>query len=150
MFAYKTTSGSAPLNSVLQTCVPSWSLCSASERRFIVPSKKHKTTSTDFYINCSLLVELPAQLNPSSRVLSQLQETSPPSLSDPLTLALSILILFNLSKKNTHTTLYQLHIYSLTASFSWKTNTSFRFSILSTCFLKKTQKTQGFFFLYSI
>ncbi len=42
MFAYKTTSGSAPLylNSVLQTYVPSRSLRSASERRFIVPPKE--------------------------------------------------------------------------------------------------------------
>ncbi len=38
MFAYKTTSSSAPLylNSLLQTYVPSRSLSSASERRFIV------------------------------------------------------------------------------------------------------------------
>ncbi len=84
-------------------------------------------------------------LNPSSWILSHLQEsaknTSLPSLFDPLTLALSILILFYLSvfflfkEKHTHLTLYQLHIYSVTASFSWKTNTSFLFSILSTCFL---------------
>ncbi len=42
MFDYKTTSGSAPLylNSLLQTYVPSRSLRSASERRFIVPSQK--------------------------------------------------------------------------------------------------------------
>ncbi len=42
MFSYKTTSGSAPLylNSVLQTYVPSRSLCSASELRFIVPSQR--------------------------------------------------------------------------------------------------------------
>ncbi len=42
MFAYKTTSGSAPLylDSVLQTYVPSRSLRSASERHFIVPSQR--------------------------------------------------------------------------------------------------------------
>ncbi len=42
MFAYKTTTGSAPLylNSLLQTYVPSRSLRSASERRFIVPSQR--------------------------------------------------------------------------------------------------------------
>ncbi len=42
MFAYKTTSGSAPLylNSILQTYVPSRSLRSASERRIIVPSHR--------------------------------------------------------------------------------------------------------------
>ncbi len=46
MFAYRTTTGSAPLylNSLLQTYVPSRSLRSASERRIIVPSipKRHK------------------------------------------------------------------------------------------------------------
>ncbi len=78
------------------------------------------------------------------------KNTSLPSLFDPLTLALSILILFYLSvfflfKKHTHLTLYQLHIYSLTASFSWKTNTSFLFSILSTCFFKKNTR-----FIFSI
>ncbi len=42
MFAYKTTSGSAPLylNSLLQTYVPPRSLRSAHERRFIVPSQR--------------------------------------------------------------------------------------------------------------
>ncbi len=42
MFAYKTTTASAPLylNSVLQTYVPSRSLCSASERCFIVHPKE--------------------------------------------------------------------------------------------------------------
>ncbi len=107
------------------------------------------------WINCSHLVEWSAQLNPSSWILSHLQETakntSLTSLFDPLTLALSILILFYRSvffllKKTTHLTLYQLHIYSVTASFSWKTNTSCLFSILSTCFLKK-KKTR---FLFSI
>ncbi len=44
MFAYKTTTGSAPvLNSLLQTYVPSSSLRSASERRFIVPSQRGTT-----------------------------------------------------------------------------------------------------------
>ncbi len=42
MFAYKTTSGSAPLylSSLLQTYVPSRSLRSASERRITVPSQR--------------------------------------------------------------------------------------------------------------
>ncbi len=42
MFAYRTTSGSAPLylNSLLQTYMPSRSLCSASERRITVPSQR--------------------------------------------------------------------------------------------------------------
>ncbi len=59
---------------------------------------------------------------------------------------LSIGLLF-IKKNPTHLTLYQLHIYSVTASWK-KTNTSFIFSILFTCFLLK--KTLGFFFLYSI
>ncbi len=42
MFAYKTTTGSAPLylNSLLQTYVPSRILCSANECCFIVPSQR--------------------------------------------------------------------------------------------------------------
>ncbi len=102
-FAYRTTSGSAPLylNSLLQTYMPSRSLRSASERRITVPSQRDtKSLSHDFYINRSHLVEWPAQLNPSSWILTHLQETpkntSLPSLSDPLTLAISILILFDL------------------------------------------------------
>ncbi len=46
---------------------------SASERRFIVPSQRG---ITDFYINCSQLVKRSAQLNQSSWILSQLQETA--------------------------------------------------------------------------
>ncbi len=103
---------------------------------------RYKITFTDFYIKCFLLVEWPAQLNPSSWVLSHLQEsaknTSLPSLFDPLTLALSILILFYLS-------VFLLKKTAVTAgfswkSFSWKTNTSFLFSILSTCFFKKQKQ----------
>ncbi len=54
MFAYKSTTGSAPLylNSVLQTYVPSRSLRSASERRFIVPSQRGtKSLSLNFKLN---------------------------------------------------------------------------------------------------
>ncbi len=42
MFGYRTTSSFAPLylNSLLQTYIPSWSLCSASERRITVPSQR--------------------------------------------------------------------------------------------------------------
>ncbi len=42
MPAYKTTTGTAPiyLNSLVQTYVPSRSLCSASERRLVVPSQR--------------------------------------------------------------------------------------------------------------
>ncbi len=58
MFAHRTTSGSAPLylNSLLQTYMPSRSLRSASERRITVP-KRQKIPFTDFFINCSHLVE---------------------------------------------------------------------------------------------
>ncbi len=86
MFAYKTTTGSAPLylTSLLHTYVPSRNVT------LLFFPKRHKITFTDFFINCSLLVEWPAQLNPSSWVLSHLQEsaknTSLPSLFDPLTL----------------------------------------------------------------
>ncbi len=114
MFAYKTTSGSAHLylNSVLQTYVPLEAYVLQVNVALLFIPKRHKITFTDFYINCSHLVEWPAQLNPSSWILSHLQEsakiTSLPSLFDPLTLALSILILFDLSvfflfKKNPHT-----------------------------------------------
>ncbi len=42
MFAYKTTTGAAPiyLNLLVQTYAPSRSLCSASERRLVVPSQR--------------------------------------------------------------------------------------------------------------
>ncbi len=102
-YAFMTTSGSAPryLNSVLQAYVPFKILRSASEWRFIVPSQRGTKSLSLTFINCSLLVKLPAQFNPSSSILSYLQETakitSLPSLFDPLTLALSIIILFNLS-----------------------------------------------------
>ncbi len=54
MFAYKTTTGSAPLylNSLLQTYVPSRSLRSASEWRIIVPSQRGtKSLSRTFTLN---------------------------------------------------------------------------------------------------
>ncbi len=57
MFAYKTTSGSAPLylNSLRQTYVPSRSLRSASEHCFIVHLNEAQSFSQTF--KCSLLVE---------------------------------------------------------------------------------------------
>ncbi len=70
---------------------------------------------------------------PAAESLPSSRNTSLPSLFDPRTLALSILVLFNLICllfiKKTLLTLYQVHIYSLTASFSCKTNTKFHFSI---------------------
>ncbi len=109
--------------------MPSRSLCSASECRFIVPSQRGtKSLSQTFTLNVPSW--WPAQLNPCSWVLSHLQEsaknTSLSSLLDPLTLALSILIIF-LKKK--HLPLLDLHsIHLLTACLKKKkkkTNTSF-------------------------
>jgi len=54
MIAYKTTTGTAPLylNELLQTYVPSRSLRSASECRFIVPSQRGtKSLSLTFTLN---------------------------------------------------------------------------------------------------
>ncbi len=53
MFAYRTTSGSAPLylNSLLQTYMPSRSLCSVSERRITVPSQRGTKSLS---LTCSL------------------------------------------------------------------------------------------------
>ncbi len=80
------------------------SLRSASEKwttHYCTIPKRHKITFTDFFNNCSLQVEWPDQLNLSSWILTHLQETAKntflPSLFDPLTLVLSILILFYLS-----------------------------------------------------
>ncbi len=76
MFAYKTTTVSAPLylNSLLQTYVPSRSLHSASERRFIVPSQRGtKSLSRTFKLNVPSWWN---ELNPSSWVLSHLQESA--------------------------------------------------------------------------
>ncbi len=58
LFAYKTTTGSAPLylNSLLQTYVPFRCLRSASEYRFIVPSQRG-TKSLSQTFKCLLLVE---------------------------------------------------------------------------------------------
>ncbi len=153
MFAYKTTSGSAPLylNSVLQTYVPSRSLLSASERHIIVPSQRGtKSLSQTFSLTVpNWWNDLPNSIRAASHLQETAKNTSLPSLFDPLTLALSILILFYLSvfflfkktHKHTHLTLYQLHFYSLTASFSWKTNSRFLFSIFYLLvFFKKQNK----------
>ncbi len=68
------------------------------------------------------------------------------SLFDPLTLALSIIILFYLCFyfKNTHLTLYQMHIYSLTASFSCKTNSRFIFFYILVFLKTTTTKTPSY------
>ncbi len=108
MFSYRTTSGSAPLylNPLLQTYMPYRRLRSASERRITVPSQRGtKSLSQTF----SLTVPIWWNDLPNS-ILAHLQETakntSLPSLLDLLTLALSFLILSNLSSfyilKKTH------------------------------------------------
>ncbi len=67
MFAYRTSSGSAPLylNSVLQTYMSSRSLRSASERRITVPSQRD-TKSLSQTFSLTVPIWSPAQLNPSS------------------------------------------------------------------------------------
>ncbi len=60
MFAYKTTTGTAPiyLNLLVQTYAPSRSLRSASERRLVVPSQRgYQITLTDLFLDCAQLVE---------------------------------------------------------------------------------------------
>ncbi len=110
---------------------------SQSERRITVPSQRG-TKSLSQTLTLTVPIWWPAQLNPSSWILLHLQEmaknTSLPSLFDPVTRALSILILFYLIclllfKEHKHLTLYQLHTYSLAAFLSCKTNTKLNVSI---------------------
>ncbi len=70
MFAYRTTSGSAPLylNSLLQTYMPS-----RSERRITVPSQRD-TTSLSLTFTLTVPIWWPAQLNPSSWILTHLKK----------------------------------------------------------------------------
>ncbi len=103
------------LNSLLQIYVPLEACVLQVNVALLFIPKRHTITFTDFYINCSLLMEWPAHLNPSSWVLKHLQEspknTSLPSLFDPLTLALSILILFLKKQKNTNTSFSNIYFY---------------------------------------
>ncbi len=111
MFAYKTTSGSAPLylNSLLQTYR---SLHSASECRFIVHLKE---AQNHFH---RLLNEMFPPDGMTCPTQSHLQESAKntylPSLFYTLTLAISILILF--LKKQTKKTLapFKLALFSFT------------------------------------
>ncbi len=70
MFAYRSTSGSAPLylNALLQTYVPSRSLRSASERRITVPSQRG-TTSLSQTFSLTVPIWWTAQLNPAAESL---------------------------------------------------------------------------------
>ncbi len=57
MFAYKTTTGAAPiyLNLLVQTYAPSRSLRSASERCLVVPSQRgYQITLTDLFLDCAI------------------------------------------------------------------------------------------------
>ncbi len=141
MFAYRTTSGSAPLylNSLLQTYMPSRSLRSASEQRITVPAQRGtKSLSQAFSFTVPIWWnDLPNSIRAAESLpifKKRLKHISSifilPSNSCTL---YSTFILSNLSsfyKKNPqYLTLYQLHIYSLTASFSCKTNTKYHFSI---------------------
>ncbi len=151
MFAYKTSTGSVPLylNSLLQTYVPLEACVLQVNVALLFIPKRHEITFTDFYINCSLLVTCPTQS--SSWVLNHLQEsaknTSLPSLCNPLTLALSILITF--FKKRVP---FRLALYSFTACFLIKNS---YFCILSICFLfiyytiNKSKKASNTSLLYS-
>ncbi len=108
MFAYRTTSGSAPLylNSLLQTYMPSRSLRSASERRITVPSQSERritvpsqrdTKSLSQTFTLTVPIWWPAQLNPSSWILTVFKKRLKHISSIfiwPLTLPLSIIHLF--------------------------------------------------------
>ncbi len=79
MFAYKTTTGTAPiyLNLLVQTYAPSRSLHSASERRLVVPSQRgYQSLSRTFSWTVPRLVEWPPDLNSNSWVFSHFQKTS--------------------------------------------------------------------------
>ncbi len=76
MFAYRTSTGSAPLylNSVLQTYVPREACVLQVNDALLFIPKRHKITFTDFYMNCSHLVTCTTQSKlspqPSSRISS--------------------------------------------------------------------------------
>ncbi len=87
--------------------MPSRNLRSASEQRITVPSQRGtKSLSLTFSLTVPIWWN-DLELNPSSWILTHLQETakntSLQSLFDPRTLALSILILLYFYLKNTHT-----------------------------------------------
>ncbi len=152
MFAYKTILWlcTVYLNSLLQTYMPSRSLCSASERRITVPSQR-ATKSLSQTFTLTVPIWWPAQLNPSSRVLTIFKKRLKHISSIFIWLSNSSTLYSNsiwsnlysfYLKKHKHLTLYQLHIYSLTASFSCKTNTvSFFLYFTYSCFKEKRKKT---------
>ncbi len=100
MFAYRTTTGSAPLylNSVLPTYVPPISLHSASEQRIIVPSQRG-TKNTFSLTVPSWWNDLPDSIRAaeSSAIFKKWLKTYLFHLYLTLTLELAITILFYLS-----------------------------------------------------
>ncbi len=77
MFAYKTTTGTAPLylNLLVQTYVPSRSLRKWTTPCVAIP-KRYQITLTDLFLDCAQLVEWPSDLNSNSWVFSHFQKTS--------------------------------------------------------------------------
>ncbi len=150
MFAYRTTSGSAPLylNSLLKTYMPSRSLRSASERRITVPSQRGtKSLSLTFSLTVPIWWnDLPNSIRSAESLpifKKRLKHISSifiwPSNSSTL---YSKCIWSNLSsfykkKKHNHLTLYQLHIYSQLLAFLVKLKF---FYILYTRFQKKKKE----------
>ncbi len=103
MFAYRTPSGFAPLylNSLLQTSMPSRSLRSASERHITVPSQKGtKSLSQTFSLTVPIWWnDLPNSIRAAESLTifkKRLKTHLCHLIFYPLTLALSILILFYL------------------------------------------------------
>ncbi len=139
MFAYKTTTGSAPLylNSLFQTYVPlEASILQMNVALLFIP-KRHKSLSQTFTLNFpSWWNDLPNSI-PAAESLDIFKKrikTSLPSLFDPLTLALSILILFFKKKQKKLVPFFDLHSIHLLLVF-----------------LKTKQLTLAFLiFLYSI
>ncbi len=117
------------------------SLCSASERRFIVWFQRgKKSLSQTFKLNVPCWWnDLPNSIRAFILLQESAKNTSLPSLYDPLTLALFIIIVFF---KKHFLDLHSIHL--LTACFLKKTNTNtsllYSFSIWSVFFLLYNKK----------
>ncbi len=117
MFAYRTTSGSAPLylnHTSDLYALQKLAFCKRTTHYCTIP-KRHKITFTDFFIYCSHLVEWPAQLNPSSWILTHLQETakntSLPSLFDPLTFFILIILFLKNNTSFSNVFVFNLFVF---------------------------------------
>ncbi len=80
MFAYKTTTGTAPiyLNLLVQTYefkLQKLAFCKWTTSCGAIP-KRYQITLTDLYLDCAQLVEWPPDLNSNSWVFSHFQKTS--------------------------------------------------------------------------